>query len=67
MVNVFAEGSDSPLSRFPHRTLVRTITLHYWYGRTMGGGMGLYTNWLGPWLWGFGRSDKDRFELWRID
>ena len=29
--------------------------------------MGLYTNWLGDWLWGFGDSPEDRYELWRID
>jgi hypothetical protein len=39
----------------------------YRFGRTMGAGKGLYANGSGYWLWGFGESDKDRFELWRID
>jgi hypothetical protein len=33
----------------------------------MWAGMGLYTNTIGYWLWGFGESDHDRYELWRID
>ncbi len=67
-------GGYSPLSRFPHRTLVETISHKYHFGRTMGAGKGLYSNGFGGrnggfgvWLWGFGDSEKDRFELWRID
>ena len=33
----------------------------------MGAGKGLYDNLAGYWLWGFGDSENDRFELWRID
>lgn len=67
VVDVFAAGLDTPVARFPHRTLVDTITHKYRFGRTMGAGMGLYSDRSGFWLWGFGSSDKDRFELWRID
>jgi 4-amino-4-deoxy-L-arabinose transferase-like glycosyltransferase len=55
------------LRRFPHRTLVNAVTHRYRFGRTMGAGMGLYTNMLGYWLWGVGDSPNDRYELWRID
>jgi hypothetical protein len=64
--DVFA-GGDASIGRFQHRTLVETIHYEYSFGRTMGAGMGLYSNAFGFWLWGFGESDKDRFELWRID
>lgn len=67
VVDVFAAGNNSPLERFPRRTLVEAITHRYRFGRTMGAGVGLYDNGQGYWLWGFGESKKDRFELWRID
>lgn len=69
VVDVFADsaGAHWPLKRFPHRTLVDAVDHKYSFGRTMGAGMGLYSNAFGFWLWGFGESDKDRFELWRID
>lgn len=66
-VDVFSTGVDGPLSRFPDRALVETISHKYWFGRTMGAGMGLYSNGLGYWLWGFGEDKRDRYELWRID
>lgn len=55
------------LRQFPHRTLVGAVTHRYRFGRTMGAGVGLYTNFYGDWLWGFGDSPNDRYELWRID
>ena len=57
------------LARFPRRTLVDAISHKYRFGRTWGAGIGLYTNWAGSafWLWGFGESPDDRYELWRID
>jgi 4-amino-4-deoxy-L-arabinose transferase-like glycosyltransferase len=63
------EGGFRTLARFPHRTLVDAISHKYWFGRTAGAGIGLYTNWAGSayWLWGFGESPDDRYELWRID
>lgn len=61
------EDLGGPLRRFPHRTLVDSVTHTYSFGRTMGAGMGLYTNLDGYWLWGFGESPNDRYELWRID
>jgi len=69
VVDVYADSSGPqwPLGRFPHRTLVDVVSHKYRFGRTMGAGMGLYSNGSGFWLWGFGESDKDRFELWRID
>lgn len=63
VVDRFAEGLYPPLARFPHRTLVETVSHKYHFGRTIG----LYSNGSGLWLWGFGDSGKDRFELWRID
>jgi hypothetical protein len=67
VVGIF-EGGAVTLKRFPNRTLIETIPHTYRFGRTMGNGIGLYTNGLGPWLWGFGdsNSDMDRYELWRI-
>ncbi len=60
-------GRPNSLARFPDRTLVRTISHTYTLGRTMGAGKGLYSNSAGNWLWGFGSTDWDRYELWRID
>ena len=60
-------GGVPTLARFPHRSLVDAVTHKYRFGRTMWAGMGLYTNTIGYWLWGFGESDHDRYELWRID
>jgi hypothetical protein len=67
VVDVFSWVAHQPQTRFPHRTLVETITHKYRFGRTMGAGIGLYSNGAGRWLWGFGDSGNDRFELWRID
>jgi hypothetical protein len=67
VVDVYAAAGHSPLQHFPHRTLVETIYHKYRFGRTMGAGKGLYSNGAGLWLWGFGESEEDRFELWRID
>jgi hypothetical protein len=63
------EGGDRTLGLFPHRTLVDAISHKYRFGRTWGPGIGLYSNWEGSafWMWGFGESPDDRYELWRID
>jgi hypothetical protein len=61
------EGGALTLARFPHRTLVDAISHKYRFGRTMGAGIGLYTNLAGYWMWGFGESPDDRYELWRIE
>jgi hypothetical protein len=61
------ESEDLSLALFPHRTLVGEVTHKYRFGRTMGAGMGLYSTLAGDWLWGFGDSESDRYELWRID
>jgi len=67
VVDPFA-GKDRPAQeRFPHRTFVDAVSHKYRFGRTMGAGIGLYDNGQGNWLWGFGESKYDRFELWRID
>jgi hypothetical protein len=50
-------GAHSPLERFPHRTLVEALSQNHRFGR-------IYN---GLWLWGFGDSENDRYELWRID
>jgi len=67
VVGLYEGGRYLVLARFPHRTLVDVVTHEYQFGRTMGAGIGLYTNRLGYWLWGFGASPDDRYELWRID
>ncbi len=54
-------------ARVPHRTLADAVTHRYRFGRTMGAGIGLYTDREGIWLWGFGDSADAKFELWRID
>jgi hypothetical protein len=59
-------GGKWVLPRFPHRTLVDAVTHKYRFGRTMDAGIGLYSNRVGYWLWGFGDSESDRYELWRI-
>uniref|UniRef100_Q026B8 Glycosyltransferase RgtA/B/C/D-like domain-containing protein n=1 Tax=Solibacter usitatus (strain Ellin6076) TaxID=234267 RepID=Q026B8_SOLUE len=61
------EGGDTALDMFPKRTLLQSISHRYSFGRTMGAGIGLYTNVLGFWPWGFGSSELDRYEIWRID
>jgi hypothetical protein len=61
------EGGDITLRMLPKRTLVQSVSHTYSFGRTMGPGIGLYTNVQGFWMWGFGRSELDRYELWRID
>ena len=67
VVGYYEGGERLVLPRFPHRTLVDAVTHKYRFGRTMGAGIGLYTNRLGYWLWGFGDSPDDRYELWRIN
>ncbi len=66
VVGNFEGGEKLVLPRFPHRTLVDAVTHKYRFGRTMGAGIGLYTNRVGYWLWGFVDSPNDRYELWRI-
>jgi uncharacterized membrane protein YhaH (DUF805 family) len=66
VVGLYEGGEALVLPRFPHRTLVEAITHKYRFGRTMGAGIGLYTNRVGYWLWGFGDSLADKYELWRI-
>jgi len=69
VVDVLAGGAavDRQLERFPRRTFVESVTHKYRFGRTMGYGIGLYSNRYGFWLWGVCESKYDRFELWRID
>ncbi len=60
-------GRDIVRARFPHHTLVEAVTHKYRFGRTVGAGIGLYNNRGTFWMWGFGESENDRYELWRID
>jgi hypothetical protein len=60
------EGEGRILEKFPNRRLVERLRHTYSFGRTMGSGTGLYTNRQGFWLWGFGTSEQDRYDLWRI-
>jgi hypothetical protein len=63
-----SEGGTDKLEKFPNRTLVQTLTHRYSFGKTMGEGAGLYTNWGGTnWLWTFRNSEPARYELWRLD
>jgi hypothetical protein len=61
-----ASGQET-LAHFPNRRLLASVSHKYRFGRTMFEGKGLYTNSLGNWLWGFGDSDDDRYELWKIE
>ena len=61
------EGAWMTLAHFPKRTLVQSLAHKYRFGRTMFEGIGLYSNRIGTGLWGFGDSEDDRYELWRIE
>jgi hypothetical protein len=61
------DGKNQPLPRFPNRTLVDEVAHKYRFGRTMGAGIGLYTNRTGYWMWGVGDGPDDEYELWRIE
>ena len=61
------ERGQRTLAHFPKRRLVQTVSHNYRFGRTMYMGKGLYTNYQGNWLWGFGDSDNDRYELWQVE
>ena len=60
------DGGKAALARFPRRRLVDEVTHTYRFGRTMGPGIGLYTNRVGYWMWGVGGPD-DEYELWKIE
>jgi hypothetical protein len=61
------ESGQETLAHFPKRRLLAAVSHKYRFGRTMFSGKGLYTNYHGNWLWGFGDSDNDRYELWKIE
>jgi hypothetical protein len=61
------ESGQETLAHFPKRRLLAAVSHKYRFGRTMFGGKGLYSNFHGNWLWGFGDSDNDRYELWKIE
>jgi hypothetical protein len=68
--DLFAVGSLGALDltdKFPNRSLVQAVTHEYRFGRTMGAGAGLYSNYLGNWLWTFRSGDDERYELWRLN
>lgn len=67
VVDEFGGLGHPPSDRFPNRTLLQTISHKYQFGRTMGAGAGLYADTSGYWLWAFGDSGRDRYELWRIN
>jgi hypothetical protein len=47
-------GGTAFLQKFPNRQLVQALTYRYRFGRTMGVGANLYTNWGDiNWLWTF--------------
>ena len=61
------EGGLQTLAHFQKRHLLGAVYHQYRFGRTMFQGKGLYTNIWGNWLWGFGDSEDDRYELWKIE
>jgi hypothetical protein len=62
------EGDPDILKKFPNRTLVEALTHEYRFGRTMGAGASLYTNYFSNWLWTLRNNSADaRYELWRLD
>jgi len=67
VVGIREEGGRETLAHFPKRRLLAEVAHKYRFGRTMFVGKGLYTNIHGNWLWGFGDSDDDRYELWKIE
>jgi hypothetical protein len=67
LVTGVRENGFMTLRHFPRRHLVQTVSHTYLFGRTMFEGNGLYTNVLGNWLWGFGDSKNDRYELWELE
>lgn len=67
VVGIREEAGRETLAHFPKRRLLAAVSHKYRFGRTMFGGKGLYSNFYGNWLWGFGDSDDDRYELWKIE
>jgi hypothetical protein len=67
VVGIREAGGQVTLAHFPKRSLLGSISHKYRFGRTMYSGKGLYTNLYGNWLWGFGDSNDDRYELWKIE
>jgi len=67
VVDICERGGRETLAHFPKRRLLAAISRKYRFGRTMFVGKGLYTQIHGDWLWGFGDSDDDRYELWKIE
>jgi hypothetical protein len=61
------EDHGKTLPHFPKRRFLAEVSHKYRFGRTMFAGKGLCSNSYGYWLWGFGESDDDRFELWEIE
>ena len=61
------EDRGRTLAHFPKSRLVATVSHKYRFGRTMFNGKGLYSNGYGNWLWGFGDTDDDRYEIWKIE
>ncbi len=51
VLDVMADGKLSPLERFPHRTLVETLSHNYRFGRTVGAEIGGLTQAFGSGAW----------------
>lgn len=67
LVTGVLEGADHPLARFPHRTLVDSLSFACSCGRTLPPRGGLYTNLASPLLWQWGTDEVNRYEVWRIE
>jgi hypothetical protein len=60
------EGGAFTRDRFPNRELVDARSYGSPHGRTMGVGVGLYSNAFGDALWVWNPTEKNTYELWRI-
>jgi hypothetical protein len=66
VANIY-DGGTEMLKKLPRSTLVQVLTHKYRFGRTLGEGAGLYTNYYGILLWTFRADEDERYELWRFE
>jgi hypothetical protein len=64
---VYGVREGGSLDQFPQRRLVDSTHFRYTFGRTMFEGKGFYSNVVGKWVFGFGNSADDRYELWAVE
>jgi hypothetical protein len=61
------DGGTEMLKTLRRSTLVQVLTHKYRFGRTQGGGAGLYTNYYGNLPWTPRSGEEERYELWRFE